>query len=78
MFKKKFGFLSSNFMKLCRNILCSVWQILGGLKKFKMAAIAMVPTPLFWYLGFHGNAILNFINTPKASTHYSEYSYNAS
>jgi hypothetical protein len=32
------------------------------------------PTPLFWYLGFHGNAILNFINTPKASTHYGEYS----
>jgi hypothetical protein len=27
------------------------------------------PTPLFWCLGFHGNAILNFINTPKASTH---------
>jgi hypothetical protein len=27
------------------------------------------PIPLFWY---HGNAILNFINTPKASTHYSE------
>jgi hypothetical protein len=26
------------------------------------------PTPLFWYLGFHGNTILNFINTPKAST----------
>ena len=33
------------------------------------------PTPLFWYLGFHGNAILNFINTPKAPTHYGEYSY---
>jgi hypothetical protein len=32
-------------------------------------------TPLFWYLGFHGNAILNFINTPKASTHYGEYEY---
>jgi hypothetical protein len=31
------------------------------------------PTPLFWYLGFHGNAILNFINTPKASTHYAEH-----
>jgi hypothetical protein len=31
------------------------------------------PTPLFWYLGFHGNAILNFIDTPKASTHYGEY-----
>jgi hypothetical protein len=36
------------------------------------------PTPLFWYLGFHGNAILNFINMPKASTHYGEYSYNVS
>ena len=36
------------------------------------------PTPLFWYLGFHGNAILNFINTPKASTHYAEHSYNVS
>ena len=33
------------------------------------------PIPLFWYLGFHVNAILNFINTPKASTHYGEYSY---
>jgi hypothetical protein len=32
-------------------------------------------TPLFWYLGFHGNAILNFINTSKASTHYGEYYY---
>jgi hypothetical protein len=58
---------------------------------FKMAAVAMEtakmlnqsnsghhPTPLFWYLGFHGNAILNFINTPKASTHYGEYSYDVS
>jgi hypothetical protein len=36
------------------------------------------PTPLFWYLGFHGNVILNFINTPKASTHYGEYSYDVS
>jgi cellobiose-specific phosphotransferase system component IIC len=56
-----------------------------------MAAVAMVTkvqkmlnsnrtaaTPLFWFLGFHGNAILNFINTPKASTHYGEYSYDVS
>ena len=34
------------------------------------------PIPLFWYLGFHGNTILNLINMPKDSTHYSEYSYN--
>jgi hypothetical protein len=27
--KKKMGFLSSNFIKLCRNIHCSVWQLLG-------------------------------------------------
>jgi hypothetical protein len=27
--KKKFGFLSSHFMKLCRNIHRSVWQLLG-------------------------------------------------
>jgi hypothetical protein len=27
---------------LCRNIHRSVWQLLGGLKKFKMAAVAMV------------------------------------
>jgi hypothetical protein len=27
-FKKKIGFLSSNFMKLCRNIHRSVWQLL--------------------------------------------------
>jgi hypothetical protein len=33
------------------------------------------PTPLFWYLGVHGDAILKFINTPKDSTHYDEYSY---
>jgi hypothetical protein len=38
-------------------------------------AIAKHPTPLFWYLGFHGNAILNLINMPKASTHHGEYSY---
>jgi hypothetical protein len=50
----------------------------------KMAAVSMEtakghhPTPLFWYLGFHGNAILNFINTPKASTHYGKYSYDVS
>jgi hypothetical protein len=40
--KKKFGFLSSNFMKLCRNTHHSVWQLLGGFEKFKMVAIAMV------------------------------------
>jgi hypothetical protein len=40
--KNIFGFLSSNFMKLCRNIHRSVWQLLGVEKKFKMAAIAMV------------------------------------
>jgi hypothetical protein len=28
-FKKIFGFLSSNFMELCRNIHHSVWQLLG-------------------------------------------------
>ena len=38
---KKNGFLSSNFMKLCRNIHCSV-AAFEGLKKFKMAAVAMV------------------------------------
>jgi hypothetical protein len=36
------------------------------------------PAPLFWYLGFHGNAFLNLINTPKDSTHYGEYSYDVS
>ena len=35
-------FLSSNFMKLCRNIHRSVWQLLRCWKKFKMAAVAMV------------------------------------
>jgi hypothetical protein len=35
--QKFLGFLSSNFMKLCKNIHRSVWQLLGGLKKFKMA-----------------------------------------
>jgi hypothetical protein len=38
---KKIGILSSNFMKLCRNIHRSVWQLLG-FKKCKMAAVAMV------------------------------------
>jgi hypothetical protein len=33
--KKVFGFLSSNFMKLCRNIHRSVWQLLGGWKNSK-------------------------------------------
>jgi hypothetical protein len=28
------------FMKLCRNIHCSVWQLLG-VEKFKMLAVAM-------------------------------------
>jgi hypothetical protein len=36
---------------------------------FKMAAVT---------IGFHGNAFLNFINTPKLSTHYGEYSYDVS
>ena len=36
-------------------------------------------TPLFWYLCFHGNAIhFEIFNTPKASTHYGEYSYDVS
>jgi hypothetical protein len=29
-------------MKLCKNIHRSVWQVLGGLNKFKMAIVAMV------------------------------------
>jgi hypothetical protein len=28
--QKKFGYLSSNFMKLCRNFHHSVWQLWGG------------------------------------------------
>jgi hypothetical protein len=39
--KKKFGFLSSNFMKLCKNIhqcVAAFW----GLKKFKMAMVTKV------------------------------------
>jgi hypothetical protein len=42
--QKKIGFLSSNFMKICRNIHRSVWQLFwGGVeKKIKMAAVAMV------------------------------------
>ena len=44
MLKKQenLGFLSSNFMKLCRNIHGSEWQLLESWKKFKMAAVAMV------------------------------------
>ena len=38
---KKFGFLSSNFMKLCRNIHRSVWQLLRSWGE-KMVAVAMV------------------------------------
>jgi hypothetical protein len=37
-----FGFLSSNFMNLCRNFHRSVWQLLEVLQKFKMAAVTMV------------------------------------
>jgi hypothetical protein len=37
-----------------------------------MAALAMEVTEM------HGTPILNFINTPKASTHYDEYSYDVS
>jgi hypothetical protein len=33
--KTFFGFLSSSFIKLCRNIHCSVWQLLGGWKNSK-------------------------------------------
>jgi cellobiose-specific phosphotransferase system component IIC len=66
----------------------------GVVNKSKMAVVAMgtkvqtilnsLPTSqsiavmFLWYLGFHGNFILNFINTPKASTHYGEYSYDVS
>jgi cytochrome c553 len=32
---KNLGFLSSNFMKLCRNIHRSVWQLLGGVEKIQ-------------------------------------------
>ena len=32
---KYFGFFSSNFMKLCRNIHRSVWQLLGGVEKIQ-------------------------------------------
>jgi cytochrome b len=40
---KKEGFKKNwiPFMKLCRNIHSSVWQLLGVLKKIKMAAVAM-------------------------------------
>jgi hypothetical protein len=59
-------------------MLCEV--VLLMIDFFKMAAVAMemTNTPLFWYLGFHGNVILNFINTSKASTRYGEYSYDVS
>jgi hypothetical protein len=56
----------SNFTKFCSNVSCL------------QSNSARHPTPLFWYLGFHGNFILNLINTPKASTHYGEYSYDVS
>jgi hypothetical protein len=63
--------------------------MLEGLNKFKMAAVAMVtkvqkmlnslPTSQSFAVMFlNGNVILNFINTPKASTHYGEYSYDVS
>jgi hypothetical protein len=79
---KKIGFLSSNFMKLCRNIHCSVWQLLGGFcVKFQM-------DPLY---GFHLTFFAPWLpwqqlpfgicSTPpplKAATHYSGYSYKVS
>ena len=36
------GFLSSNFMKLCRNIHRSVWQLLGVWTNSKWRPFAMV------------------------------------
>jgi hypothetical protein len=45
--KKKYGFLSSNFIILCMNIHRSVWQILG-LTKFKMAVVPMVTKMQFF------------------------------
>jgi hypothetical protein len=50
-----------NFTKFCSNVLITRIAIASNSGHH--------PTPLFWYLGFHGNAILNFINMPKASTH---------
>ena len=56
-----------------------VWFLLCiGQPTIPISYVFTHPTPLFWYLGFHGNAILNFINTPKAFTHYGEYSYDVS
>jgi hypothetical protein len=48
--QKKIGFLSSNFMKLCRNIHRSVLQLFSGLNKFKMAAVAMVTQGIYWQI----------------------------
>jgi hypothetical protein len=50
-----FGFLSSNFMKLCRNIHRSVWQLLEGWKKFKMA---------FWILSTRQKLPHTTVNIP--------------
>ena len=64
---------SRHLREKCRTKMC------GRITRIAIASNSGYhPTPLFWYLGFHGNAILNFLNTPKASTHYGEYSYDVS
>jgi hypothetical protein len=52
---KILGFLSSNFMKLCRNIHRSVWQLLRGWNKFLLAYLVpldvdVVPMKFYQFL----------------------------
>jgi hypothetical protein len=60
---KKGGFLSSNFIKLCRNIHRSVWQLLG-FEKIQNGDRC------------HGNQGAKHVKL--VSTHYGEYSYDVS
>jgi hypothetical protein len=51
-----------------------------GIEKFKMAAVAMVTQGAknVKFIPNFTKFFLNFINTPKASTRYGEYSYDVS
>jgi hypothetical protein len=81
-FKKRFGFLSSNFMKLCRNIQHSVWQLWifvfwwsfwiqnGGHSKPTIIINLQHHNLLGNQISPKTAIILNFFNLPKAATHY--------
>jgi hypothetical protein len=67
----------NKFKMVAVAMVTKVQNFLNSLQTSQSFAV-IHPTSLCWYLDFHGNAILNFINTTKASTHYGGYSYDVS